>query len=93
MIAQRPFGPLASIHRRRYSAFGDAHHVLSTLLAGHGVALLPNELTVGLRTGGALRKLFNAMIEPDAGYFAITNPHSAHAKAHAGLVEWLRHAL
>ncbi len=70
---------------------GDAHHVLSTLLAGHGLALLPNELTAGLRASGALHKWCNVDVEVDAGYFALASPAGAARDHIQQVMQWLEH--
>lgn len=53
----------------QYQGLGDSTHVLSAALSGAGFAILPHELTEGLRREGTLVCVFRALIEPDAGYF------------------------
>ena len=72
-----------------FRALGDASHVLSSLLAGDAMALLPNELTRGLRRDGALISPFDADIEPDAAYHAIIPAVSGKRAPLEAVFRWL----
>ena len=72
-----------------FRALGDASHVLSSLLAGDAMALLPNELTRGLRRDGALVSPFDADIEPDAAYYAIAPDVRSKRESLATVFRWL----
>lgn len=72
-----------------YRALGDASHVLSSLLAGDAMALLPNELTRGLRRDGALVSPLDADIEPDAAYYAIVADGGTKREALEAVFRWL----
>lgn len=50
---------------------GDALSVLSAVLAGGGLGLLPREVTRGLWRSGALVRIHGANVEPDAHFQAI----------------------
>ncbi|WP_299045234.1 LysR substrate-binding domain-containing protein [uncultured Tateyamaria sp.] len=54
-----------------FRGVGDANLVLSAVLAGNAVALLPTELAWQFARQGALVSLFRAAIEPEASYVAI----------------------
>ncbi|MEM8796070.1 MAG: LysR substrate-binding domain-containing protein [Pseudomonadota bacterium] len=58
---------------------GDALSVLSAVLAGGGIGLLPREVTRDLWRRGALVRIYGADVEPDAAYRAFV-PQGGAAK-------------
>ena len=54
-----------------FRGLGDASHVMTAVLAGDAIALLPSELAVRLIREGVLVSPFRVAIEPRSAYFAI----------------------
>ncbi len=76
--------------RVTYRAMGDAIHVLSAVLAGNGMGILPTEVTSGLWRTGLLLTPFRAGIEKDAGFFALVTPRGRHRPETETILDFLK---